>query len=669
MRLHKVFAVVVAVFVIIALAASADAQQKRRFTFGYDQPKSTGYGYSGDVFGKKLEELSKGAFVVDQFPAAQLGQEPVMLQKTRSGDIDFMISSTANGATVSPQLGVMSIHYLFENDQHLIKAIASPELNAAVRQLVRETVQGAHVITLQTLGLRNLYGKREIKKVEDLKGAKVRVQATKTEDTCFPAYGAQTVHMPFGEVYTSLQPGVVEFAENGVNVYLAGKHYEVAPIMSMTEHEANNSLVWVSEKTWNSFTDEQKKWVETAANEVAKQEPPYAIRLEKESGDKLQKMSIKIKDKEGLFVISFQDHNPRIARDYVNALVRRYIDENTSSKREESYGATKFISEQLSVFKEKLEKSEEAANSFKRGPGAIASMDPSLLLKDINDSQQRLDDLRIKKTQLETTLAGLSKATSVQSNLPAMQKRLQELQLQYTDSYPEIIRLKDDIRNLEAQVTSGQGVRKPLDSPEYARLASELKAIRQAEANLSSNIARNRGLLQNIPAARSKLEDLEREKSSQKSLYEIMAARQGQSEVSKQMEVQDKTTTFRVVDPAITPIKPVGPKRVKIILLGILGGIVASFGLILLVDYLDKSVKELESLKSLGVPILAVIPRIESENSLLASRRKDIRFFSITATYFLLILGTLSFEALRDYSDQGQVKSHLSQLKGMFQKF
>ena len=296
MRSHKVLAMVVAVFVVAALAASADAQQKRRFTFGYDQPHSTGYGFSADVFGKKLDELSKGMFAVDQFPAAQLGQEPVMLQKTRSGDIDFMISSTANGATVSPQLGVMSIHYLFENDQHLIKAIASPELNAAVRQLVRETVQGAHVITLQTLGLRNLYGKREIKKVEDLKGAKVRVQATKTEDTCFPAYGAQTVHMPFGEVYTSLQTGVVEFAENGVNVYLAGKHYEVAPIMSMTEHEANNSLVWVSEKTWNSFTDEQKKWVETAANEVAKQEPPYAIKLEKESGDKLQKMGVKLVD-------------------------------------------------------------------------------------------------------------------------------------------------------------------------------------------------------------------------------------------------------------------------------------------------------------------------------------------------------------------------------------
>lgn len=294
MKFQRVMGCLLVTLMVLALVGSADAQQKRRFTFGYDQPKSTGYGYSGDVFSKKLDELSKGTFQVDQFPAAQLGQEPVMLQKVRSGDIDFVISSTANGATLSPQLGVMSIHYLFENDAHLIKAIANPELNAQVRQLVRETVQGAHVITLQTLGLRNLYGKREIKKVEDLKGAKVRVQATKTEDTCFPAYGAQTVHMPFGEVYTSLQTGVMEFAENGVNVYLAGKHYEVAPIMSMTEHEANNSILWVSEKTWNSFTDEQKKWVQAAADEVAKMEPPHAIKLEKESGTKLQSMGVKL---------------------------------------------------------------------------------------------------------------------------------------------------------------------------------------------------------------------------------------------------------------------------------------------------------------------------------------------------------------------------------------
>ena len=138
--------------------------------------------------------------------------------------------------------------------------------------MIADTVQGAHVIALATLGLRNMYSKREIKNIGDMKGLKVRVQATPTEDTMFPAYGAQIVHMPFGSVYTSLQTGVVDVAENGVNVYLANKHYEVAPVLSMTEHEANNSLIWVSDKVWNSLTPEQQGWVQAAADEV-EQEP------------------------------------------------------------------------------------------------------------------------------------------------------------------------------------------------------------------------------------------------------------------------------------------------------------------------------------------------------------------------------------------------------------
>ncbi len=355
---------------------------------------------------------------------------------------------------------------------------------------------------------------------------------------------------------------------------------------------------------------------------------------------------IKIKDKEGLFVISFQDKNPKLARDYVNALVRRYIDENTSSKREESYGATKFLSEQLSTFREKLLKSEDEANAYKRGTGAVATMDPSSLLKDINDSQQRADELKIKQAQTETLIAGLGKINSVQPNLSALQKRLQELQLQYTDNYPEIIRLKDDIRALEEQKKSGHGASRPADSPEYDRLASELRALRQAESNLRANIARNRGLLQSIPSAKAHLDSLEREKQSQKALYESMLARQGQSEVSKQMEVQDKSTVFRVVDPAVLPIKPVSPNRVKLILMGILAGIGGGLGLVILRDQMDDSVKNVDMAKSFGLPVLAIIPRIEDPAASAVQVKRDRRLYLVAGLYFMVILSVLALEAL-----------------------
>jgi TRAP-type C4-dicarboxylate transport system substrate-binding protein len=139
-----------------------------------------------------------------------------------------------------------------------------------------------------------MYSKREIHNINDMKGLKVRVQATATEDTMFPAYGAQTVHMPFGSVYTSLQTGVVDVAENGVNVYLVNRHYEVAPVLSMTEHEANNNVVWISDKLWKSLSDEQKKWVTTAADEVGRKEPAMALELEHQSAAKLKALGVKI---------------------------------------------------------------------------------------------------------------------------------------------------------------------------------------------------------------------------------------------------------------------------------------------------------------------------------------------------------------------------------------
>ena len=277
-----------------ALALPTDASAQRKFTFGYDQPKTTAYGIAADIFDAKLKELSGGKLSIDQFPGAQLGQEPVMLQKMRSGDIDFIITSTANASTLAPQAGVFSLHFAFRDQKHLASALADPAVSKAFRDMIKESVQGAQVLGLLTMGMRNIYSKKEITKLDDIKGMKIRVQATKTEDTHFPAYGTQTVHMPFGEVYTSLQTGVVNAAENGINVYLANKHYEVAPVLSITEHEANNNCIWVSDKTWNSLSDQEKQWVQAAADEVAKKEPALALKLEADSAERLKKLGVKV---------------------------------------------------------------------------------------------------------------------------------------------------------------------------------------------------------------------------------------------------------------------------------------------------------------------------------------------------------------------------------------
>ena len=295
------------VTVSIVMATAAGAQDVKHYRFAHDQQLNSGYSIAYDIFSAKLKELSKGTMLVDQYPGAQLGQEPQLLQLVKSGDLDFAVVSSANTATISPQAGVMSLHFLFRSEDHNIKSLGDQKVFEAMRDMIDNTAQGIHAIGLCTQGFRHLYGRKDIKKVDDLKGLKVRVQATATEDTMFPAYGAQTVHMPFGSVYTSLQTGVVDVGENSVNVYLINKHYEPAPVLSLTQHEANNAILWISDKLWQSLNDDQKKWVLQAGRDVSTQEPKKAFDLERSAADKLKAIGIKIVpdvDKSGFSKIS-----------------------------------------------------------------------------------------------------------------------------------------------------------------------------------------------------------------------------------------------------------------------------------------------------------------------------------------------------------------------------
>ena len=296
-------------------ANAAGAQEVKHYRFAHDQQLNSGYSIAYDIFSAKLKDLSKGTMLVDQYPGAQLGQEPQILQLVRSGDIDFAIVSSANTSTISPQAGVMSLHFLFRNEDHNVKALGDQKVFEAIRAMIDDTVQGIHAIGLGTQGFRHMYGKHEVHKVDDLKGYKVRVQATATEDTMFPAYGAQTVHMPFGSVYTSLQTGVVDFGENSINVYLVNRHYEVAPVLSISEHEANNAILWISDKLWQSLSAEQKKWVLAAGRDVSTMEPKKAFELENQALAKIKSIGIKVvaTDKSG-----FQ----KIANPYLDKLAK-----------------------------------------------------------------------------------------------------------------------------------------------------------------------------------------------------------------------------------------------------------------------------------------------------------------------------------------------------------
>src|SRR6266566_63897 len=128
-----------AVLAAITLAWLTGAiAQTRTFSFAYDQPNTTAYGIAANIFDAKLKELSKGTMSINQFPGAQLGQEPQMLQKMRAGDIDFVITSTANASTLAPQAGVFSLHFIFRDQDHLVRTLADPAVSKAFRDMVKD---------------------------------------------------------------------------------------------------------------------------------------------------------------------------------------------------------------------------------------------------------------------------------------------------------------------------------------------------------------------------------------------------------------------------------------------------------------------------------------------------------------------------------------------------
>lgn len=361
---------------------------------------------------------------------------------------------------------------------------------------------------------------------------------------------------------------------------------------------------------------------------------------------------IKLKDKEGLFVVSFNDRDPRFARDFVNALVRRYVEGNVASKREESSEATRFFGEQVSTVKAKLDEAESRANGYKMDNGSVLAQSEAVVLAEISQAQQRIDEIVIKRRQLESMLSLARKNDPLKARLTLLKKKQQELGLVYTDIHPEVVEVNNEIATVTQQLHSGSGITGMVDvpSPEMEKISMELGSLRDNENNQRRFIASKQSLLRSIPATRSGLDELERERNSQKNLYDQLLAKRGQSEVSTQMEAQDKAMTFKIVDPALLPTKPFSPQRVKMVLLGIVGGLAASFGLLLLLDYLDKSVRNIESLKSLGVQILAVVPTIENPIELQASGKRDLWFFSIAAICFLLILATIPLELMRSIS-------------------
>lgn len=376
-----------------------------------------------------------------------------------------------------------------------------------------------------------------------------------------------------------------------------------------------------------------------------------------------------------LFTVSLRDPDPKFAMDYVNTLVRRYVEENISAKREEAFGADRFVAEQVAQFKEKLDQADEKIIKYRQDKGIYMAFDETSTIKEIKELKNEIDNINVMKNQLMATkritemqlkneqpmTVAFARHAGNDATITAIENKISQLLVKYTENYPEVIRLKAEIEALKKQAeTKPQGT-PPEDktepemstmNPIYQQLKqtlfqteAEIDALDAKKIQLSALIARKEAELRSIPEGKKILADLEKERDSYRKIYEQLLARVGQAKVSKDMEIEDKATTFRIVDPAVLPRKPVSPNRVKLILFGIFLGLIGGVGGIVVRENFSPSVNSLKMIKNLGVDVLAVIPRIFNQEEQQAEKKKNRLVYSIAGSY-LCVIGLLLIHEL-----------------------
>lgn len=393
--------------------------------------------------------------------------------------------------------------------------------------------------------------------------------------------------------------------------------------------------------------------------------------LEKMIIDFQQETNIKVSNG-NLITVSFINKNPVLSRDYINALVSEYIEKNIFAKREEAYDATRFLGEQVKFFKGKMDRGEEKVIKFRQEQGIYVAMDERTLINDIKDHGKDIENIRIRKNELvaaresikkelknETQFTTMYSIKGNEDTIRGLENRLRYLLIKYTENYPEVVKLRAQIellRKQENQLTNSDIPKESeinMINPVYQELKqksieidSEINAMNAKEKYLLVLVKKKENNLRNIPENRKMLGDLEKERDSFREIYEKLLVRLGQSQVSKQMEIEDKSTTFRIIEPAVLPKIPVSPNRKQMIVLGILLGFAGGFGIIFAMDQMDDSIKNLDALKTLGLPVLAVIPRMQDFEAPVKTSGKDVLIYSMAGLYVLCIFGMLTMEFL-----------------------
>lgn len=225
---------------------------------------------------EELETKSDGAIAVTVFDSGQLGQDPAVIGEVGLGTIDMMISTASNAAGEVPELSIFTMPYLFESmDDAMAKlAVGTPAFDHFANAFI-DRGTGVKLLALGASGARNLSSVNvAVTTPDDLAGLKMRTTQSPMDSETWAALGMLPVSVAWGELYAAMQTGVADAMESSLPGYSGSKLYEVAPNLSLTEHQIQITHTSISQRTFDKLPEDlQKLVVETAAaaNELGTQ--------------------------------------------------------------------------------------------------------------------------------------------------------------------------------------------------------------------------------------------------------------------------------------------------------------------------------------------------------------------------------------------------------------
>jgi len=349
------------------------------------------------------------------------------------------------------------------------------------------------------------------------------------------------------------------------------------------------------------------------------------------------------------FSISYIGRDPETVMHVTSRLASLFIEENLKVREQQAEGTTEFLDNQLQSLKKSLESQESQIKSYKEQhmgelpsqlEANLRTLDRLQLERQItNDAlrsaedrknmvERQLSEIGIAPGGVRDAATGVVSSDPVRRRLAELQAELSQLSSMYTDKYPDIVRVKSEIAELESQIKTGRvreaeggsAVRAPLvsDSPLYATLSTqlievsaELRNLREKQKELAKNISSLQGRVERIPAREQQMAALMRDYENTRDNYQNLLNKKLDAQLAESLEKRQKGEQFRILDPANLPVKPFSPDTRKIALIGLALGIGSGAGLIFILEYIDASFRKPDDVYAfIGIPVLASVPRV-----------------------------------------------------------